>query len=45
MPDPVFLATAIEIVLRAGEIQLERRESGFRVSKKGRTDLVTEVDF
>ena len=45
MPDPVFLATAIEIVTRAGEIQLERRESGFRVSKKGETDLVTEVDF
>lgn len=43
--DPVFLATAVEIVLRAGEIQLERRESGFRVTKKGLTDLVTEVDF
>lgn len=45
MPDPVFLATAIEIVTRAGEIQLERRESGFRVSKKAQNDLVTEVDF
>lgn len=45
MPDPVFLATAIEIVTRAGEIQLERRESGFSVSKKAENDLVTEVDF
>jgi len=44
-PDPVFLATAVEIVLRAGEIQLSRRESGFSVSKKGEIDLVTEVDL
>lgn len=44
-PDPVFLATATEIVLRAGEIQLARRESGFRVDKKGTIDLVTEVDL
>jgi len=40
-PDPVFLATAAEIVLRAGDIQLSRRESGFRVDKKGTIDLVT----
>lgn len=44
-PDPVFLATAAEIVLRAGDIQLSRRESGFRVDKKGTIDLVTEVDL
>lgn len=44
-PDPVFLATAAEIVLRAGDIQMSRRESGFRVHKKGTIDLVTEVDF
>lgn len=44
-PDPVFLATAVEIVLRAGEIQMSRRESGFRVEKKGTIDLVTEVDL
>lgn len=31
-------------MLRAGAIQLERRESGFRISKKGEIDLVTEVD-
>ena len=44
-PDPVFLATAAEIVLRAGDIQMLRRESGFRVDKKGTIDLVTEVDL
>jgi myo-inositol-1(or 4)-monophosphatase len=45
MPDPVFLATATEIVLRAGEIQLAGQASGFHVSKKGTIDLVTEVDL
>jgi myo-inositol-1(or 4)-monophosphatase len=40
-----FLETAVDIVTRAGAIQLERRESGFSVSKKGEIDLVTEVDF
>jgi myo-inositol-1(or 4)-monophosphatase len=44
-PDPVFLATAVEIVLRAGDIQMARRQSGFRVDKKGTIDLVTEVDL
>lgn len=44
MPDPIYLATACEIVLRAGAIQTTRRESGFRVQKKGTIDLVTEVD-
>jgi myo-inositol-1(or 4)-monophosphatase len=44
-PDPVFLATAVEIVLRAGEIQLAGRESGFQVAKKGAIDLVTEIDL
>jgi myo-inositol-1(or 4)-monophosphatase len=40
-----FLQTAIDIVTRAGEIQLARQASGFRVSKKGEIDLVTEVDL
>ena len=44
-PDPIFLATAVEIVLRAGEIQISRRASGFHVNKKGAIDLVTEVDL
>jgi myo-inositol-1(or 4)-monophosphatase len=45
LADPVFLATAVEIVVRAGAMQLERRKSGFRVAKKGEIDLVTEVDL
>jgi myo-inositol-1(or 4)-monophosphatase len=40
-----LLETAREIVLRAGEIQLARQASGFRIDKKGATDLVTEVDL
>jgi myo-inositol-1(or 4)-monophosphatase len=44
-PDPIFLATAVEIVLRAGDLQNEGRASGFRVAKKGEIDLVTEVDL
>jgi myo-inositol-1(or 4)-monophosphatase len=44
-PEPIFLETAKEIVLRAGDIQLSRRASGFRVDKKGAIDLVTEVDL
>jgi myo-inositol-1(or 4)-monophosphatase len=43
-PDPLFLATAIEAVVRAGELQLERFGGSFRVAKKGKIDLVTEVD-
>ena len=45
MPDSAFLKTAIEIVRRAGDIQLARRESGFSISKKAENDLVTEVDL
>lgn len=44
-PDPLFLATATEIVLRAGDIQRTRQQSGFRIDKKGTIDLVTEVDL
>ena len=45
MTDPLFLATATEIVLKAGAIQMERQATGFRVNKKGAIDLVTEVDL
>jgi myo-inositol-1(or 4)-monophosphatase len=45
LPDPLLLATATEIVLKAGTIQTARRDSGFRVDKKGEIDLVTEVDL
>ena len=42
---PLFLATAIEAVLRAGEMQLAALGTGVRVSKKGAIDLVTEADL
>ena len=42
--DPLLLTTAIEAVVRAGEIQLSRLGSDIRVDKKGAIDLVTEVD-
>jgi myo-inositol-1(or 4)-monophosphatase len=45
LPDPIYLATAVEIVLRAGDIQRAGQESGFHVEKKGTIDLVTEVDL
>ncbi|MCC7123710.1 MAG: inositol monophosphatase, partial [Acidobacteria bacterium] len=43
--DPAFLATAVEAVVRAGEIHLSKFRSGVRVDKKGAIDLVTEVDI
>jgi len=42
--NPLFLATAIEAVVRAGAAQMERFGGSFRVDKKGEIDLVTEVD-
>jgi len=45
LPDPIYLATAVEIVLRAGDIQRAGQASGFRIDKKGSIDLVTEVDL
>jgi myo-inositol-1(or 4)-monophosphatase len=44
-PDPVLLATAIEAVVRAGELQMARFGSNVRIDKKGTIDLVTEVDI
>lgn len=43
--DPVFLATAVEIAVRAGDIQVERLGGEVRIEKKGTIDLVTEVDL
>jgi myo-inositol-1(or 4)-monophosphatase len=40
-----YLATAIDIVLRAGELQMRRFGGDFRVDMKGPIDLVTEVDI
>jgi myo-inositol-1(or 4)-monophosphatase len=42
--NPLFLATATEAVLRAGEIQLAQFRQAIEVKKKGAIDLVTEVD-
>ena len=43
--DPRFLATAIEAVVRAGDLQIAKFGTGVRVEKKGAIDLVTEVDL
>ncbi len=45
MVDPIFLTTAIEAVVKAGELQLARFGTAMRVDKKGTIDLVTEVDL
>jgi myo-inositol-1(or 4)-monophosphatase len=42
--DPVFLTTAIEAVVRAGDLQLAALGRDIRIDKKGTIDLVTEVD-
>lgn len=44
-PDPKFLATAVEAVVRAGDIQRSRFGSAIKIDKKGAIDLVTEVDL
>ena len=45
MPNnPLFLATAIEALMKAGEIQMGYVESGFDVAYKGKIDLVTVTD-
>ncbi len=43
--DPAFLATAIEAVVRAGDLQIAKFGTGVRIHKKGPIDLVTEVDL
>jgi myo-inositol-1(or 4)-monophosphatase len=45
VPPPIYLATAIEAVTRAGEVQLARFGTDLRVDKKGAIDLVTEIDI
>jgi len=42
--NPQLLATAIEAVVRAGDLQIAKFGTGVRVEKKGAIDLVTEVD-
>lgn len=43
--DSRFLATAVDAVLRAGELQMAQFGRHFHVEKKGKIDLVTEVDL
>ena len=43
--DPLFLTTAIEAVIRAGDLQMAQFGGDFRIDKKGTIDLVTEVDL
>lgn len=43
-PDPRFLATAIEAVTRAGDLQMAHFGTEVQVDKKGTIDIVTEVD-
>jgi len=46
LPDPIFLATAIEAVLEAGRIQMASfGKQDLRIDKKGAIDLVTEADM
>ena len=42
--EPRFLATAVDAVTRAGELQISRFGSQVHITKKGTIDLVTEVD-
>lgn len=45
MINPRFLATAVEAVVRAGDMQMARFNTGVRIDRKGTIDLVTEVDL
>jgi myo-inositol-1(or 4)-monophosphatase len=42
--DPLFLTTAIEAVVRAGDEQMARFGGHLQIDKKGEIDLVTDVD-
>lgn len=42
--DPLFLTTAIETVVRAGDVMMAQFGRRVRVDKKGAIDLVTDVD-
>jgi myo-inositol-1(or 4)-monophosphatase len=43
--DPLLVTTAIEAVVKAGELQMARFGHGMHIDKKGTIDLVTEVDL
>ena len=42
--NPLYLTTAIEAVVKAGELQMAQFGGDFQIDKKGTIDLVTEVD-
>jgi myo-inositol-1(or 4)-monophosphatase len=42
---PVLLSTAIEAVIRAGDVQMAHVGHDIRIDKKGAIDLVTEIDL
>jgi myo-inositol-1(or 4)-monophosphatase len=42
--NPLFLTTAIEAVVKAGDLQMAQFGGEFQIDKKGIIDLVTEVD-
>jgi myo-inositol-1(or 4)-monophosphatase len=42
--NPLFLTTAVAAVVRAGDMQMARFGRDMQIDKKGRIDLVTEVD-
>ena len=42
---PAWLATAIDVVLRAGEVQMRHLGGDLQIDKKGPIDLVTRVDL
>ena len=44
-PNPKFLATAVEAVIRAGAIQRSKFGTEIHIDKKGAIDLVTDVDL
>ena len=43
--NPLYLTTAIEAVVRAGDLQMAQFGGSFQIDKKGTIDLVTEVDL
>jgi myo-inositol-1(or 4)-monophosphatase len=43
--NPLFLTTAIETVVRAGDMMMSRLGGDVHIAKKGTIDLVTEVDL
>jgi myo-inositol-1(or 4)-monophosphatase len=42
---PIFLATAVESVIRAGDVQMAHFGGDLHVDKKGAIDLVTDIDL